>query len=259
MVLKFSQMNKIFIILLVITFSACQTKKEKMESTIDSTAIQKTEPVQRMQLTEAQKAEGWKILFDGQSLNGWRMFKNEPNNSWEVIDGTLHCKPFDEEKENLRSDLITNDQYDNFELSLEWKISAQGNSGVIYRVTEAFDQPYKSGPEYQILDDGGYPGESKPTNMTACSYDMYSLPHKKLNPVSEWNTTKIVANGKTIEHWLNGEKVLTYEIGSTDWMKRKEGSKWRDEAGYGMTAKGHIDLQDHQHEVWFRNIIIKPL
>jgi hypothetical protein len=250
-------MKKLALVSVVIILAGCQSKKQQ-EAVVDG-LTQKNDTTKMMQVTEQQKAEGWQSLFDGQSLSGWHFYKNQSNNSWEVIDGTLHCKPFDEVNENHRSDLITNNQYENFELSFDWKISAQGNSGVMYRVSEELDQPYKSGPEYQILDDGGYPGETKPTNMTAGCYDMYSVPQKKLNPVGEWNTTKIVANGKTVEHWLNGEKVLTYELGTSDWQKRKQESKWKDEAGYGMTMKGHIDIQDHSHEVWFKNILIKPL
>jgi hypothetical protein len=245
---------------LTLVIAACQSKKETTESSSDSTATSEvSKPAESSLLTEEQKAAGWKLLFDGKSLDGWRFFKNQANNSWEAIDGMLHCKPFDEVKENKRSDIMTNDEYENFELAFEWKISSQGNSGVMYHVTEEFDQPYKSGPEYQILDDGGYPGETKETNMTACCYDMYAVSNKKLNPVGEWNSSKIVVNGKNVEHWLNGEKVLTYEIGSADWKKRKAGSKWKDEKGYGASAKGHIDLQDHSHEAWFKNIMIKPL
>jgi hypothetical protein len=254
-------MNRLALFTLFILMIACstQTKKNEAAQVQDSAQVDKVETSPATQLSEDQKAAGWKLLFDGQSLNGWRAFKNQQYNSWEVVDGMLHCKPFEDGKENLRSDLLTIDQYNNFEFQFDWKISPQGNSGVMYRVTEEFDKPYKSGPEYQLLDDGGYPGETKETNMTACCYDMYAVPSKKLNTPGEWNTSKIVANGNTIEHWLNGEKVLTYEIGSADWKKRKTASKWKDEAGFGAAAKGYIDLQDHSHEAWFKNIMIKPL
>lgn len=239
---------------------ACEPKKhDDQTSTTDTTAVDTMKVSYAAKLTDQQKADGWKLLFDGETLNGLRFFKNQPNDSWEVSEGTLHCKPFAENKENKRSDIMTADEYENFELSFDWKISAQGNSGVMYRVSEQFDQPYKSGPEYQVLDDGGYPGETKDKNMTACNYDMNEAPGKKMNPVGEWNSSKIVANGNHIEHWLNGAKVLEYEIGSPDWKKRKAMSKWKDEAGYGMTKKGFIDFQDHSHEAWFKNIMIKTL
>ena len=211
-------------------------------------------------LTDEQKAEGWQLLFDGQSLNGWKIFKDRKNNSWEVVDGMLHCKAPIETPgvDNERSDLMTLEQYDNFELYLEWKIAPQSNSGIMYRVTEEFEQPYLTGPEYQIIDDAGYAHE-KEFHHTGANYDMHIAENKKLNPVGEWNSSKIVANGNQIEHWLNGNKVVAYEINSEDWINRKNASKWAEATGYGVPAKGHIDLQDHGSEIWFRNIMIRRL
>lgn len=212
-------------------------------------------------LTDQQKADGWQLLFDGQTMNGWRFFKGYANDSWEVADGALHCKPPREGEGalNQRSDIMTENQYENFELMLEWKISNAGNSGIMYRVTEEFDQPYYSGPEYQVLDDEGYPGPLQPAQFSGANYDMHVAEPKVTKPVGEWNQTKIVVNGNHVEHWLNGTKVVEYELRSEDWTTRKNGSKWKDAPGYGMAAKGHIDLQDHGNEVWYRNIFIKPL
>lgn len=212
------------------------------------------------QLTDEQKAAGWQLLFDGQSTTGWKIFKDRKNNSWEVVDGMLHCKAPIETPgvDNERSDLMTIEQYDNFELYLEWKIAPQSNSGIMYRVTEEFEQPYLTGPEYQIIDDAGYTNE-KEFHHTGANYDMHVAQNKKLNPVGEWNTTKIVANGNHVEHWLNGDKVVEYEINSEDWINRKNASKWAEATGYGVPTKGHIDLQDHGSEIWFRNIMIRKL
>ncbi len=237
---------------------SCQPKKQDAKTEKDSTSVKVLSPA-AAKLTEEQKSAGWKLLFDGQSLDGWKFFKDQPNNSWEVIDGTLHCKPFVEGAENLRSDIMTKDQYENFELSIEWKISAQGNSGIMYGVTEEYDQPYQTGPEYQLLDDGNYPGESKATHMSGGVYDMYEPVNKKLNAVGEWNTTRIISKGNHVAHWLNEQKTAGYELSSDEWKKLKEISKWKDEPGYGLSTKGHIDLQDHAHEIWFRNIMIKSL
>jgi hypothetical protein len=212
-------------------------------------------------LTEQQKAEGWQLLFDGQTMSGWRIFKGYPNDSWEVADGALHCKPpkTGEGAVNERSDIITENQYGNFELMLEWKISEAGNSGIMYRVTEEFDQPYYSGPEYQVLDDEAYPGHTQPAQFTGANYDMHVAEPKVTKPAGEWNQTKIVVNGNQVEHWLNGTKVVEYELGSEDWLNRKNNSKWKDASGYGMAAQGHIALQDHGNEVWYRSILIRPL
>lgn len=237
----------------MLTLISCGTPKSDQTETAATN-------VQMPALTEQQKAEGWRLLFDGATTNGWKIFKDRKNNSWEVVDGVLHCKAPMETPgvDNERSDLMTVEQFDNFELSLEWKLAAQSNSGIMFRVSEAYDQPYFSGPEYQLIDDGGYPDETD-VHLTGANYDVHAVPAKKMKPLGEWNHTKIVANGNHIEHWLNGEKILEYEIGSEDWTQRKNNSKWKDVAGYCVPTQGHIDLQDHGGEAWFRNIMIRAL
>lgn len=211
------------------------------------------------QLTEVQKSEGWRLLFDGKTMDGWRFFRNQENDTWEVVDGTLHCKPMTDNSGTKRADLMTTEQYGNFELSFDWKVAAQSNSGLIYRVTEEFDLPYASGPEYQLIDDIGYPGELKAENKTAGDYDMYAPKNTKVKPVGEWNNSKIVVNGNHVEHWLNGDKVVEYELGTDDWKQHVANSKWKDFPGYGLASKGHIDLQDHGNEIWFRSIMVREL
>jgi hypothetical protein len=197
-----------------------------------------------------------KSLFDGKTLTGWHFFKGKENNSWEVKDGVLHCKPFDGAEK--RADLITDEQFENFELTIEWKISPQGNSGIIYRATEEFNEPYLSGPEYQVLDDVGYPGKIEDWQKTASNYGMY-VSAVAPKSVGEWNLTKIIVNGNKVEHWLNGKKAVSYEFGSEDWNKKKAASKWNEAKGYGKAKEGGIDLQDHGGEVWYKNISIKTL
>ncbi|GIL22478.1 MAG: glycosyl hydrolase [Bacteroidota bacterium] len=241
------------VLFLMIAFTSCTQKK--ME--------EKNEPVSvDNQLTPDETTAGWKLLFDGSTLTGWTIFKGRPNNTWEVVNGTLHCKPLNEQTGdgNQRSDLRTTEQYQNFELVFDWKVAPEANSGVMFRVTEEFDQPYYSGPEYQLIDDTGYPGELTEMQKTASNYDMHAAPATKpVKVAGEWNTTKLVVNGNKVEHWLNGDKVVEYELQSADWMQRKEASKWKDAAGYGMAPTGYIDFQDHGNEVWFKNIKIKSL
>ncbi len=248
------------IVALAMAVVSCGSKEHKEEAA-DSPSTAVAAPVSP-QLTEQQKADGWKSLFDGQTTNGWQIFKARKNNTWEALNGTLHAKALKEGVKGVgdeRSDIMTTNEYGNFELTFDWKISAEGNSGLIFRATEEFEQPYLSGPEFQIIDDIGYPGKLKDSQHTAASYDMYVAANATPKPAGEWNSSKIVANGNHIEHWLNGTKVLEYELGSADWKKRKKDSKWNDAKGYGAAKKGHIDLQDHGSEVWFRNILIREL
>jgi len=248
-------------IVLGILFSAlvaCQPKKQD-EAPVESEAATtdvSPEPTGNS-LTEEQKSQGWTLLFDGQTTQGWKMYQDKENDSWEVVDGTLHCKTF--EASTKRADIMTVEQYADFELAFDWKISFQGNSGVMFRVTEDKPEPYQTGPEYQVIDDKGYPGDLKDTQLSGSTYDMIAPSSEMANPVGEWNTSKLIARGNHIEHWLNGSKVVEYEINSDDWKKRRKGSKWNEAPSYGIMPKGHIDLQDHKNEVWFRNIMIKTL
>ena len=252
-------MNRIYIFafaLMVIV--SCQTAKQEDRALNDSTATDsmKNEVTYNV-LTPEQEAEGWVLLFNGQDTTGWRFFKNKENNSWEVVDGTLHCKP--SQTADKRADIMTTSQYENFQLAFDWKVAPKANSGVMYRVTEEFDDPYLSGPEYQVIDDNGNP-DAKPVHTTGANYDMHAPgPEKSLRPTGEWNSSKIVVNGNHVEHWLNGAKVLEYEFGSEEWKKLKNASKWKDAKGYGMAKKGHIDFQDHGDEVWYRNIMIRTV
>lgn len=252
-------MKKVLITLFAAVFIAfwigCSQKQteEKPEAVIPETSGDN-------QLTEAQSAEGWQILFDGQTTNGWQIFKARKNNTWEVVDGVLHCKALNETTGdgNERSDLMTSAEFENFELAFDWKIGVQGNSGIMFRVTEEFEQPYYSGPEYQLMDDPGFPNET-PDHLTGSNYGMHVAGKTKLKPAGEWNMSKLVVNKNQVEHWLNGEKVVEYELNSPEWQTLKKASKWNEARGYGASPKGHIVLQDHGSEAWFRNIKIKTL
>lgn len=210
-------------------------------------------------LTAAEKKEGYLLLFDGKTMNGWRTYQNKPSDSWQVNNGTLYCKGSATNKSDKRADLITNDQFENFDLSLDWKISPQGNSGIIYMVTEQYPASYLSGPEYQIIDDQNFPEKLENWQKTAANYAMNPAPAAVPNPVGEWNHTRIVVNNGHVEHWLNGKKVVEYELWTDEWKKNKMAGKWKDAPGYGQSKKGHIALQDHGSEAWFKNIRIRPL
>ncbi len=211
-------------------------------------------------LTSKEKESGWLLLFDGKTMTNWRTYKNMPG-SWIVRDGTLCSeKPIS----NQNPDLITNDIYENFELSIDWKISPQGNSGIMYLVTEKYDQPYLSGPEYQLIDDDSFPAKIEDWQKTGANYAMQPPAVKATHAPGEWNKTKIIVHKGHVEHWLNGQKVVEYILWSEEWKREKATGKWKDAPGYGASKAGHIALQASHtmadnSGVCFRNIKIKLL
>lgn len=217
------------------------------------------ETVNTNEMTTTSADAGYTSLFDGQTLTGWRTYQNKPADSWTVKDGTLYCKGSTTDKSDLRADLITTGQYENFDLSFDWKISPQGNSGVMYLVTEEFPAAYLSGPEYQLIDDVNFPSKLEDWQKTGANYAMDAAPAAQPKPVGEWNHTRIVVNKGHVEHWLNGTKVVDYQLWTEEWKQKKATGKWKDAPGYGSSKKGHIALQDHGSEAWFKNIKIKEL
>jgi hypothetical protein len=207
-------------------------------------------------LSKKEKKEGWILLFDGTTMNGWRAYKNKEFEGWDVKNGELYCK---EEGVKKRADLITNNEYENYELQIDWKISPKKNSGIIYMVTEENGASYESGPEYQLIDDLVYPSKLSDKQLSGSNYDMQAPSAKVAKPAGEFNHTKIVINKGHVEHWLNGTKVVEYELWSSAWENQKANSKWKDVKPYGMSKKGYIALQDHGGGIAFKNIKIKPL
>jgi 3-keto-disaccharide hydrolase len=204
-------------------------------------------------LTAAERQDGWQLLFDGHTTKGWRGFRQKTvPKGWVVEDGELV-------REAGGGDIITLKQYHNFELALEWKISSGGNSGIMYRVTEAAEDTYETGPEMQVLDDARHPdGKSRLTSAGAC-YGLYPSPEGVVHPAGEWNQVRILVRDNHVEHWLNGVKVVEYELLSPDWETRMKNSKFAQWPGYGRAATGYIALQDHGDRVEYRNIRIHEL
>ena len=214
-------------------------------------------------LTDKEKAAGWKLLFDGKSLEGWHGYNGQSTKSWMVENCTLKSVGTEGNYgSDLRADLVTEKEYENFEISIDWKTSKGGNSGIIYAVVE--DPKYKAawmtGPEYQFIDDVGFPQKLEDWQMAGANYAMH-LPNdqKQLKPVGEWNNTRIVVNGKHVEHWLNGKKILEFERWTDEWNKLRDSGKWKEAPDYGKAKSGRIALQDHGSVFWFRNIKIREL
>lgn len=218
------------------------------------------------QLTKAEKVGGWRSLFDGKTFDGWRGFHNDKvPGGWAIEDGCVKKIQAQGELGEAGGDLITVDQFDNFEFSVEWKLSKGGNSGIKYLVSESLPPKGKSGVsfEYQVLDDQNHPDARAGIagNRTAGSlYDLIPASNnKKLNPPGEFNQTRIVVRGNHIEHWLNGVKVVEFERDGEKLKQHIAESKFKNTKGFGETAKGHILLQDHGDSVWYRNIKIREL
>lgn len=225
-------------------------------------SAQNTPPVN--QLTGAEKAAGWRLLFDGKTLDGWRGFHSDKVPAgWAIEDGCIKKVPAQGELGQAGGDLITVDQFDNFEFSIEWKLSKGANSGIKYLISESLPPTGRSGVsfEYQVLDDENHPDAKAGIagNRTAGSlYDLIPASKaKKHKPIGEFNRTRIVVKGNHIEHWLNGVKVLEFERGGEKLKQHIAESKFKNTKGFGETAKGHILLQDHGDAVWYRNIKIR--
>jgi len=204
-------------------------------------------------LTTAEKAAGWKLLFDGTSLSGWRGYKTEtPPTGWTAKAGELI-------REGAGGDLMTAEQYGDFEMRFDWKVTANGNSGVIYRIATTEQYPWQTGPEFQVLHNAGHADGKNPITSAGSNYAVNPPEKDVTKPVGEWNEARLLVQGNHVEHWLNGVKVVEYEIGSADWEARVKASKFAKVANYGRMKRGFIALQDHGDAVSYRNLKIKPL
>jgi hypothetical protein len=207
-------------------------------------------------LTAPEQAEGWRLLFDGTSLAGWRGYRQTTApEGWKVVDGAIT-------RVDKGGDLVSADAYANFELRIDFKIAPNGNSGIFYRGVESADGPiYHSAPEYQVLDNAGHPdAKNGPDRYCGANYVLNPPTNKDAcKPAGEWNSARIVVNGAHVEHWLNGEKVVEYELWSDKWKAEVAASKFKEWPTYGMAKSGLIALQDHGNDVAFKNIKIKVL
>ena len=205
-------------------------------------------------LTGAEKSAGWKLLFDGQSLAGWRGYKEtKPGAGWRAEGGVLVTA-------GRAGDLVTQEEFGDFELSFEWKISEAGNSGVIYRVGLGDSATYRTGPEYQVLDNVKAEDNKKPNRLAGSLYDIGAAPPKDFTkPVGEWNSARIAVRGWHVEHWLNGEKVADLDLGSPAGKAAIAESKFKDWPKFASLLRGRIALQDHGSVVSFRAIKLREL
>jgi hypothetical protein len=210
-------------------------------------------------LTGKEEQAGWKLLFDGQSLTGWHGYN---------MKGIPGCWIAEENSITLSTeggaeglDLVTDETYGSFALSLEFKLSEGANSGIIFQVAEdsAYGFPYETGPEYQVIDDQHWPEPLEDWQLCGANYAMYPPAFPALKPLGEWNHAFLVVDGNRVTQILNGKKVAEYVKYSGDWTARRNSGKWTDYPDYGKYDTGHIALQNHGSRVWYRNIKIKRL
>jgi hypothetical protein len=216
-------------------------------------AAQRSQPERTMNaLTPAEQAAGWRLLFDGRTTNGWRGYRQQTMpGGWKAVDGALT-------RVSAATDIVTVDEFGDFELTVEWNLSAGGNSGILYRVTEDADLSWKTAPEFQIIDNA-YKEPLKPGQLAGANYDLNPPSRDATRPIGTWNDARIVARGSHVEHWLNGVKVVEYELWSDDWQKRVQASKFKDLPNYARAKRGHIALQDHGDRVAYRNFKIREV
>ena len=216
-------------------------------------------------LTQQEQENGWELLFDGESTDQWRGYNQEafPEDGWVVEDGTLMIQGSDGGVSGSGGDIITTETYDDFILKLEWKIAEGGNSGIFYRAIEQETQPiYWSAPEMQVLDNANHPDANRGENgnrKAGSLYDLIPAQPQNFTGHGEWQQVKIVADGAQIEHWLNGEKVVEYELWTPEWYQMVRDSKFECHPEFGDAHEGYIGLQDHGTTAQFRNIKIKEI
>jgi len=257
--------RKVMIVCLPVIFFACNNDSGNSEikeadtiTTTPTTAMNNT-------LTEAEKKEGWELLFDGASTSGWHKYGNSPvGAAWKVADGNLYLDASDKDDGRIKNggDIVTDNEYDNFEFSLEWKIDTSGNSGIIFYIHEdstKYEWPWNTGLEMQVLDNNGHPDAKIPKHRAGDLYDLISCSKETVKPALEWNKVGIKSVNGKLDFFLNGENVVSTTLWDDNWKKLVAGSKFKTMPGFGTYKKGRIGLQDHGDNVWYRNIKIKKL
>lgn len=248
--------GNLIVLLMVFMLSCTSNKTENKENDQDTTTAM------------ANENDGWEVLFDGTSTDKWKSYCGDSfPQGWEVVDGTLHVIGSGRGEAGSGGDIVTREKYSDFELSLEWKVSEGGNSGIFYLARERCGQDQKpiwqSSPEMQILDNERHPDArlGKDGNRQAGSlYDLIPAKPQNAKPAGEWNTASILVYRGTVVHMMNGENVLEYHLWTDDWKNMISNSKFKDYDDFlNVAQEGVIGLQDHGDDVWFRNIKIKKL
>ncbi|WP_159635307.1 3-keto-disaccharide hydrolase [Sphingobacterium composti Ten et al. 2007 non Yoo et al. 2007] len=237
-----SKLNYLYTLILIFATVACSSNSQQPNT-----------------LSEKEESEGWTLLFNGKNLDGWHLYNNRlPSSAWMVIDDYIYCDP---NSESDRIDLVSNQQFENYELKFEWKLEKEGNSGVFINVKEepSIAQTFFSGPEYQLLEDS-HMDFNLPLKKSGCLYNFTpQLNSVRTKMQRQWNESRIVQKDGKIEFYLNGHQTAKMDFNSEQWHNMVSKSNFKDYPQFGKYTKGHIALQDWSRGVSFRNIKIKQL
>ncbi len=257
-------MKKILIIACtVLCITSC------VDSKSDDKQDEKTGSTQNT-LSDEEKKDGWQLLFDGSTTKGWHKYGDTATgNAWKIDSGALHLNAAEKDSVPGRGwqikdggDIVTNEEFENFDLKLEWKIDTCGNSGIIFYIhedTAKYIWGWQTGPEMQVLDNKCHSDAKYPTHRAGSLYDLITVSKETVKPALEWNQVEIKSLNGKLDFWLNGENVVSTTMWDDNWKKMIAGSKFKDHPDFGTMKKGKIGLQDHGNNVWFRNIRIKKL
>ena len=216
-------------------------------------------------LTSIEKNDGWELLFDGKTTNGWHKYGGDKvGSAWKVVNECLVLDTSVKDNWQIKDggDIVSDGEFENYHLKLEWKIAKDGNSGIIFFIHEdkaKYKWPWETGPEMQILDNNGHPDAKIIKHRAGDLYDLISCSKETVKPYGEWNLAEIKCLNGKLDFYLNGENIVSTTLWDESWKKLVAGSKFKTMPGFGTYKKGHIGLQDHGNEVSFRNIKIRKL
>ncbi len=252
-------------IVLLAAITSCNNKSGPETAAGTDTATASKIETSENKLTDQEKADGWQLLFDGESTKGWHKYGGNPvGSAWKVADGNLYLDTLVKENWQIKDggDIVSDEEFENFHLKLEWKIAKDGNSGIMFYVHEdtlKYKWPWETAPEMQVLDNNGHPDSKIIKHRAGDLYDLISSSKETVRPAGEWNQVEIKCVNAKLELWLNGENVVSTTLWDDAWKKLVAGSKFAKMPDFGIYKKGKIALQDHGNAVWFRNIMIKRM